>query len=261
MRYFWLAFPLLIALSACTTTGGGGDGARQAVSQEPAGSEQRQRAKVHYELGALYLQDGRFAVALEEARIALSVDPDYAPAYSLLGLTHMFLDEPKLAENNFENALRRAPGDPEISNNYGWFLCQTGREAKSIDYFLAAARNPFYATPTKPYTNAGICAIRLKDDKAAEAHLRRALQLDPVNTQAMYWMADLTFRQGRVAEARQWMTELEKISELNAPAIWLALRIERQLGNRDGEARHGAQLRRNFANSVELGKLLQGTYE
>ncbi len=257
----WMAICLLALLAACTTTGPAGEGARQPISQEPAANEQRQRAKAHYELGALYLQDGRFAVALEEARIALAADADYAPAYNLLGLTHMLLDEPKLAEDNFEAALRRAPGDPEISNNFGWFLCQTGREARAMNFFLTAARNPLYGSPSKPYTNAGICSIRLKDDKAAEAHLRRALQLDPENTQALFWLADIAYRQSRTPEARQWIAELEKVSELNSAATWLALRIERKLGNRDGEARHAAQLRRKFASSTELGKLLQGDYE
>ena len=45
-------------------------------------------------------------------------------------------------------ALGLAAGDPEINNNYGWFLCQNGREQLAINYFMAAAKNPLYATPT-----------------------------------------------------------------------------------------------------------------
>jgi type IV pilus assembly protein PilF len=251
-------------LAGCTATGGGGrggEGARAPVSSEAPTTDARQRAKVHTELGALYLQDSRFAVSLEEARIALAADSDYAPAYNLLGLTHMFMNEPKLADENFERALRAAPGDPEISNNYGWFLCQNGREKESMSHFMRSARNPLYQTPTKPYTNAGICALRLKDDKAGEENLLRALELDPFNTQALFWLADLTYRQGRYAEARQRMQEIEKIVELNSEVTWLALRIERKLGNREAEARYAAQLRRKFANSQEQRKLSQGDYE
>jgi Tfp pilus assembly protein PilF len=54
-----------------------------------AATDQQQRAKVHTELGSLYLLDGRSAIALEEARIAIAADANYAPAYNLLGLTHM----------------------------------------------------------------------------------------------------------------------------------------------------------------------------
>jgi type IV pilus assembly protein PilF len=257
-----VAIWMTLLLTGCSATGSGsGQGAQQAVSAQPAESEQQQRAKVHTELGSLYMLDGRSAIALEEARIALSADPNYAPAYNLLGLTHMVLNESRLAEENFQKALRLAPGDPEISNNYGWFLCQNGREQLSIGHFMAAAKNPLYTVPTKPYTNAGICSLRLKDDKAAQDYLLTALQLSPTNTQALFWLADIAYRQGRHAEARQWTADIEKMMEPTAEVIWLALRIERKLGNREAEARYATQLRRRFPGSPEQRMLSQGQYD
>jgi type IV pilus assembly protein PilF len=256
------ALLLAFLLAACTTTGSGsGEGAQQAVSAQPAASEQQQRARVHVELGSLYMLDGRSAIALEEARIALSADSGYAPAYNLLGLTHMGMNEPGLADENFRKALGLAPGDPEINNNYGWFLCHSGREKDSIAYFLRAAKNPLYPTPTKPYTNAGICSLRLKDDKAAEDYLLIALQLSPTNTQALYWLADIAYRKGRRSEARQWATDIEKMMEPTAELVWLVLRIERKLGNREAEARYASQLRRRFPGSPEQRLMNQGQYD
>ncbi|MCX7150706.1 MAG: type IV pilus biogenesis/stability protein PilW [Rhodocyclales bacterium] len=256
------ALGLAAMLAGCTATGSGsGQGAQQAVSAQPPENEQQQRAKVHTELGSLYMLDGRSAIALEEARTALSADPNYAPAYNLLGLTHMVLNESRLAEDNFQKALRLAPGDPEINNNYGWFLCQNGREQGSISYFMAAAKNPLYTTPTRPYTNAGVCSVRLKDDKAAEDYLFTALGLSPTNTQALYWLADIAYRQGRHSEARQWATDIEKMMEPTAEVVWMALRIERKLGNREAEARYATQLRRRFPGSPEHRLLTQGQYE
>ncbi len=256
-----VAIWMSLLLAGCTATGGSGQGAEQAVSAKPAESEQQQRAKVHTELGSLYALDGRSAIALEEARIALSADPNYAPAYNLLAITHMALNETRLADDNFQRALSLAPGDPEINNNYGWFLCQSGREQSSIAYFMAAARNPLYTTPTKPYTNAGICSIRLKNDKAAEEYLLTALRLSPTNTQALFWLADIAYRQGRHSEARQWTTDIEKMLEPTAEVLWLALRIERKLGNREAEARYVSQLRRRFPGSPEQRLLMQGQYD
>ena len=255
----------LIAIAGCTTTGTSpatrGEGAEQAMSERAPRNEIQQRAKVHTELGSLYLFDGRAAVALEEARIALSVDSSYAPAYNLLGLIHMALNEPHMAEENFTKALRLAPGDPEINNNFGWFLCQNGRAKEAMDYFAASARNPLYSTPTKPNTNAGICAIQLKDDKAAEGYFLEAIRLAPDNTQAMFWLSNLSYRQGQYAEAKRWMSEIEKVHDLNAELTWLSLRIERKLGNRAAEARLEGQLRKRFANSPEQRLLVQGIYE
>lgn len=259
-----LVLGLCLILLGCATANGPTamrEGAEQAISERSPLNEAQQRAKVHTELGSLYLVDGRPAVALEEARIALAADGNYAPAYNLLGLTHMSLNEPRLAEENFNKALYLAPRDPEISNNYGWFLCQTNRERESLAYFNAAIRNPLYATPTKPNTNAGICAMRLKDDKTAEAYLLEALKSSPDNTQAMYWLGELTYRQGRYVEARQWIANIDKLQEPTAERDWLALRIERKLGNREAEARLAADLRKRFANSSEYRLLLQGQYE
>lgn len=263
MSKFIVAIGLALLLAGCTATGPGSSqaGARQAVSEQPPENEQQQRAKTHVELGSLYLLDGRSAIALEEARIALAADSSYAPAYNLLGLTHMMLNETRLAEENLERALRLAPGDPEINNNFGWFLCQSGREQRSMAYFSEAIRNPLYATPTRAYTNAGLCSIRLKDDKAAEAYLLNALRLSPTNTQALFGLAEIAYRHGRHAEARQWATDIEKMMEPTAEVIWLALRIERKLGNRDAEARYASQLRRRFPGSAEQRLLTQGQYE
>ena len=49
--------------------------------------------------------------------------------------------------------------------------------------------------------------------------------------------------------------------ELPAEAPWLALRIERKLGNREAEARYTARLKRVFPTSPETLKMLKGDYE
>jgi type IV pilus assembly protein PilF len=252
----------LVLLAGCTATGSGpGEGAQQAASTQPAATDQQQRAKVHTELGSLYLLDGRAAIALEEARIAIAAEPKYAPAYNLLALTHMGLNEMKQAEESFQKALSLAPGDPEISNNYGWFLCQTSREQQAIGYFMSAAKNPLYATPTKPYTNAGICAFRVRNDKQAQEFLMTALRLAPDNNQARLGLAEIAYRQGRYAESRQWTADIEKSMEPTADVLWMALRAERKLGNREAEARYASQLRRRFPGSPEQELLSQGQYD
>lgn len=261
-KMIFASLGLLVALGGCMATGSGSEsGAQQAASTQTAATDQQQRAKVHTELGSLYLLDGRSAIALEEARIAIAADANYAPAYNLLALTHMGLNELKQAEENFQKALRLAPGDPEISNNYGWFLCQTGREQQAIGYFMAAAKNPLYTTPTKPYTNAGICAFRVKNDKAAQEFLTAALRLAPDNNQARLGLAEVAYRQGRYAESRQWTADIEKAMEPTAEVLWMALRAERKLGNREAEARYASQLRRRFPGSPEQELLSQGQYD
>jgi len=79
----------------------------------------RNRAKLHTELAAAYYARGGMSVALEELRLAVAADSSYAPAYGMFGVVYQDLKENRLAEDNFERALRLAPNDADINHNYG----------------------------------------------------------------------------------------------------------------------------------------------
>ncbi|MDP2792828.1 MAG: type IV pilus biogenesis/stability protein PilW [Sulfurisoma sp.] len=243
---------------------GGGSSNRPAespVSAQGGGDAGRLRAKVHTELGTAYLEGGQLTVALDEARIAINSDSSYPLTYNLLGLIHMQMKETPRAEEHFEQALRLAPGDPEINGNMGWFLCQSGREARSFAHFEAAAKNPLYATPARPLVNAGLCASRIKDFKRAEDYLTNALRLDPAGIDGQYLLADVLYQQGRLGEARTRLNDVHRRAEPTAASAWLALRIERKSGDREAETRWITHLRRKFADSAEYRKLTQGIFE
>lgn len=231
------------------------------VSQQSPVGDARNRAKIHADLGMAYFRSGQIAIAMDEARIALAADPSYAPAYNLFGLAHMYLQENALAQSNFERALRLAPNDPEIHNSFGSFLCQTGREKEGISHFMSAVKNPLYATPTIPYTNAGRCALQTKDSKAAEDFFRKALTADPANVVAMLDLADILYRKGSYMEARQLIGAILRQVEPNAATLWLGVRVERKLGDRDAESGYASQLRRKFAGTPEYQALSLGNYE
>jgi type IV pilus assembly protein PilF len=256
-----LLFLLPLVLAGCAGGPPAGQGAEAPVSQQTAVGDARQRAKSHAELGMRYLFDRQLNVALDEAKIAIQADSAYPLGYNLLGLVQMYLRDNRAAEDAFATALRLAPQDPEINNNYGWFLCQSGRERQSLAYFVTATKSQLYTSPTKPLTNAGICAVNGKDDKAAEDFFLRALRADPVNGDAQFLLAELYFRNGRHVEARARLAEIHRNVEPTAETAWLALRIERKLGDREAEAKFATVLRRQFAGSAEYQSLSQGKYE
>lgn len=221
----------------------------------------RTRAKSHTELGMAYLEAGNVAIALEEGRTALRDDSSYGPAYNLMGLAHMYLGEKQQARDNFERALRLASSDPDINNNYGWFLCQNGDTARAMQLFNEAIRNPLYATPTRPYTNAGLCALQGNDLQTAEVNFLLAINADPGNTQAIYNLAALLYRKGSYLEARKQLSNFHAQRDSVAESLWLAVRIERKLGDKVSEAGFASQLRRRFAGTPEHQQLMQGNYD
>ncbi|HKX39268.1 MAG TPA: type IV pilus biogenesis/stability protein PilW [Burkholderiales bacterium] len=221
----------------------------------------RNRAKLHTELASLYYSAANYGVALEELRAAQSADSSYAPAHGMFGLVYMQLKENSRADESFERALRLSPNDADINHNYGWFLCQTGREPASIKYFLHAIRNPLYPTPWRSYSAAGVCSLKTPQAKDAEAFFERALRLEPDEPAALLNLGQIRYRQGNIGDARKLVTRHNKLVNPSSESLWLALRIERKLGERLQEQAFANQLRRRYPESPEYQALQRGAYD
>ncbi|WP_035854725.1 type IV pilus biogenesis/stability protein PilW [Dechloromonas agitata] len=233
------------------------------AGQEPKNTDPRNRARIHTELGAMYFQAGNYAVALDELQIALNADSSYFQAYSVRGLVHTALKENDKAESDFRRALDIAPNDPEVNNNYGWYLCETGKERQSIAYFLNALKSPLYETPDRAYTNAGTCALKAGDLEGAQNYLLKAVQLsrDGAMT-ARLELAKLFYRRGILEESRIYLNDALKMMEPpSAEALWLGVRLERRLGNRNAEGGFASQLRSRYPSSAEYQEFLKGNFE
>jgi type IV pilus assembly protein PilF len=224
-------------------------------------AQSRTRARVHTELAAGYYELGSMSVALDEVRLALKADYGYGPAYNVAGLIYAALREERLAQENFQRALRINPVDSEANNNYGQYLCDRRREAEALKYFHAALANPLYSTPERAYVNAGVCVRRRGDVAAAEDYFLKALRARPTQPQALYQLADIAYSRKAYEQAKQYLVRLEQVSMPNAEVLWLALRVERRLGDRNAEAAFGTQLRRQFPDSKEARALLAGLDE
>jgi type IV pilus assembly protein PilF len=221
----------------------------------------RERARLHTELAGAYYERGNLGVALEELRVALEADSGYGTAYGILGLVHMDLKEYPQAQQSFERGLRLAPNDPDINHNYGWFLCQTDREDLSLRYFMAAIKNPLYATPQKSYALAGSCALRKGNERDAKDYFERALKLDPNLPVALLSLAKISYGAGALTEARSLVGRYHQLLEPTAESLWLAVRIDRRYGDRAGETKHSVDLRRRFPGTKEFENLVNGRFE
>lgn len=258
---------LLLAAGGCALPQGGqGEGAAAAPTGSPVipdsapETDLQRRARIRLELGASYYQQGNYRVALEELRQAVEIDPSFAPAHGMLALLYMDLGDRARAEDSFQRGLRLSPDDSDLNNNYGWFLCQTGREKASIPHFQRALRNPLYATPARPLHNAGICSLRMGDEATALNYFERSFEVDPRNPVAMYNLAEIYLKRGNLERARFHSRRLVEGFEPTAQVLWQALRVERASGNRDAAASLGLQLRRRFPASPEAELLAAGKF-
>lgn len=246
MRYFWL---MAAILAGC---------AGNAFAAEPlTGERAHESAKLHTELAGLYFERSQMGIALSEVDLALKSDPDYAPAYNVRGVIYMELREDADAEKAFLQSLRLDKDNSETHNNYGWFLCQRDREKDSIGHFLAAVKNPLYATPERAYLNAGLCSQKMGANKDAEDFLQRALRFRPDLLAALQTLVELKFADGDYAAAKQYLAAQGE-NNLTAGQLWFAVRIERRLGDANAEAKFAQLLRQRYPDARETQLLMHG---
>lgn len=260
-----------LLLSGCTASMLGGAAASAAASaaankltaaapppqtpdQKP---DPKEAARLRVELASLYFSRGSIGPALDEANSAAKLDPENAQVYNLLGLINMQLKEDGQANLNFERALRLAGTDPDINNNYGWFLCERGRPAESIKFFMVAVRSPLYTNVDRSLVNAGICSRRRGDDVEARRFFDQALGVRGNQPVALFNLADLSFARGSMPEARVFLNRFMQAAPPTAEVLWLGVRIERALGDRQAEALYAQQLRRLFPGAPETQLLTQ----
>jgi len=230
---------------------------------QPRIADPQTRARIHTELAAEYYRVRNFAVALDEIRIALAAVSDYVPAISVQGLIHLELGEIERAEKELKRTLELAPKDPAVMNNFGWFLCQSGKARQSITYFLDAIKHPLYPTPELAYYNAGVCAIKAGDFEGAENYLQSALRLSRdgglgPRTQ----LAQLSYLRGQLDAARNQVQELlRQLETPTAELLWLSLRIARKQGDRGAEGDMAMQLRNRYPTSKEYQEFIKGNFE
>ena len=123
---------------------------------------------------------------------------------------------------------------------------------------MAAVKNPLYQTPSRAYLNAGMCSRKAGNLADAEEFLQKALLVQPGMPQALLALAELSFDRGDYASAKKYFARFsERNDNLTAEQLWLAVRIERKVGDRNSEASYGMQLRKRFPDAPETQSLNQ----
>ena len=214
-------------------------------------------ASAYTQLGIEYLRKGNYELSLTKLDKALELDPDSAQAHGAVAVLYERVGDDKLAEKHYKKALHLNPKDSGGHNNYGEFLFCQGCFKEANDEFMTAAKDPFYATPAVPLTNAGLCAKRIPDAVRAEQYFRQALQVDQKFSPALLQMAIYKFDQGAFLSARAYLERFQEVSEHNPESLWLAVRTEYALKDKNTSARYAIMLREKFPKSEQAILLLE----
>ena len=247
-----IAALLLAACSTQSTTE-----TKQVTDNTPA--DGRRRAEVHTALAGEYYARGNFPIALQETRAAISDDPSYYGAYNMQGLVLMELREDKLARDSFNQALRLQPSNPEVLNNYGWYLCvRTNDSQRGLDLMKQAQQDKMYPTPEKAYLSAGLCLRRLGRNTEAEEQLRRAVLIRPDLIGGLYNLAQITFERGEMKDAETYLNRYMRLtSQPSLEALVMGVKIARARNDGAAEQSYLQQMRRRFPDAPEFAELTE----
>ncbi len=212
-------------------------------------------ASYNVQLGVAYLNQGDLARAKDKLDRALSQNPDSADVHSARAMLFERMGESKEADAEFRTALRLAPNDPKVVNNYAVYLCQNGRTDDGVKHFMLAAKNPLYTTPEAAYTNAGVCLRAAKRDEEARADFVRALQLRPNFAEAEFQLATLQFQQGQLAQARAGIDTYLNSFDATPDLLLLGVRVARAQNDRLAAQRYARKLQLDFPDTDQARAL------
>src|ERR1700757_4239852 len=106
----------VVALGAVLGLGG-------CVSQQRAEKKNDDASTYNTQLGIAYLRQGDIPLAKEKLDRALKENPSNPEVHSARAMLFDRMNQPADADGEFKIALRLAPHDPNVSNNYAVYLC------------------------------------------------------------------------------------------------------------------------------------------
>lgn len=253
LAQIFAAISIGFGLIGCASKLGSAEGgALQEIVTESDEPDTRRRARIRLELAVGYFEQGQTTVALDELKQSLAADPNFAEALNLRGLIYMRLNDARLAEESFRRALTINPKDANVLHNFGWMLCQQSRFAESQQVLSQAVANPLYAGRAKSWMAQGLCQIKAGQVADAELSLQRSYEIDPGNPVTAYNLSSLLFQRKEFARAQFYVRRLNNSELANAESLWLGIKVERSMDNRDAMSQLGGQLKKRFSQSREL---------
>jgi type IV pilus assembly protein PilF len=228
----------------------------------------RQRASRRLVLATAYFEQNQTAVAQQEVRAALQIDPNYAEAYSLLGLIHQRNNAPGLAEQSFEQALQLAvlsaspPSElAAVQHNYGWFLCQQNDFARAQTQFARALSQPAYAAAAKTWTTSALCQLHAGQRVEAQNSFQQVLRIEPGNALVRYQLAELNWQDGNPRQARAMLSPLNASPQATPESLWLGIQLARALAQASEMQQLGQQLTQRYPQSTQAKSWVERKFE
>lgn len=220
-------------------------------------------ADLNTQLGAGYINNGRYDRALIKLNKAIKYNPNHALAHNYLGVLYGRLDRPELAYREFKKSLQLSPHDSTILNNYAIFLCEQKKFDEARQKFKKVINNPLYINRAGAYQSAAWCALENENYELSEELYRKALDMNPSLTRSQLGLAKIYYKQENYEHAWNYFKRFDEASVPDADSLWLGINILNNLPNPDDNllSSYQLQLKSKFPDSAEVNWFYQGKQE
>lgn len=237
-------------------------------SSKPGGVKKIERIAPHYDvrdspetrsrlaqqeklaLAVNRLQGGEYDEAEKLVREVLRRDPKLVGGYTVLAAISSRRGDERGAGDSYRKAAELAPQQGDVLNNYGAWLCANGYPAEALVWFDRAMADPRYGSPPAVLANAGDCALQVGQSERGLRDLRRALEMDPANADALESLARNEYAHRRYFEARAFSERRLAAAPATASVLQLAIQIELGLGDKAAASRYQQRLVKEFPETA-----------
>ncbi len=163
-------------------------------------------ARLHYDAGIGYINQGEPNRAVEHLKIADEYDRNNPQIMHALGLAFLQLGVPETALDWVTKAHQMLPDEPEIHNNLASIYLIMGQNEKTVFHSTKAISDPDYRTPAAAYYNRGVAKMRLGDIDGAENDFNSAIRLQPLYDMPRIELGRIMIRRNQFDEAIRVLT-------------------------------------------------------
>lgn len=188
-------------------------------------------ADIYLQLGIRYLNMNRLEVAKENLERALHEEPNNIQAHNALAFLYEKIEKYPEARAHYEAALRIAPEDLGVQNNYGRFLCEQKQFEEGMALLSRAIANLLNDRQWLALTNAGLCQLELGQRQKAKAYFKQALLANNTYAPALLAMQKISFLNGEYWPAKGYLQRYVGVAEHTSESLWFGMQTERSLGN------------------------------
>ena len=165
--------------------------------------------------------DKKYPEAIDAYKLAIRLDPNYAPAFGGLGDAYLNSGNSQQAEVAYKEQVRLSPSDAQAQFDLGYFYNAMGRHGEAFAPLVkATSLDPNFA---EAFYGIGYAYLRGTEFEKSIGYLRSAIRLKPDYGEAYYGLGQAYAKLGKTDLANE---QLKKLNTIDAK---LARKLEKEI--------------------------------